>query len=110
MSVQVIVDQQGPLPIKATFNAVTDEPVYLEVNGSVWSAAPATMIGIMVQVDGAVVGKALIFSNTASTHRTVVPSYSQLNLGFGQHTIVLSPVTETTLSDQNDFYTAVIHY
>ena len=39
MSVQVIVDQQGPLPIKATFNSLTDEPVYLEVNGSVWSAA-----------------------------------------------------------------------
>ena len=110
MSVQVIVDQQGPLPIKATFNSLTDEPVYVEVNGSVWSQIPNVPIGILVEVDGTVVGKALIFSNTASTHRTVVPSYAQLNLGFGQHTIVLSPVTETTLSDQNDFYTAVIHY
>ena len=66
MPIQVIVSQQGPLPIKATFNSVGDEPVYLEVNGSVWSASPNTMIGILVEVDGGCVGKALIFSNTAS--------------------------------------------
>src|SRR5215208_2963261 len=105
MSIQVIVDQQGPLPIKATFNLVTDEPVYLEVNGSVWSSSPNTMIGILAEVDGAVAGKALIFSNTPDTHRAVVPSYGQLQLGFGQHTIVLGPVTPTTTSDSNDFYT-----
>lgn len=110
MSVQVIVDQQGPLPIKVTFSLQTDEPVYLEVNGSVWSNTPNTPIGILVEVDGAVVGKAVIFSNGPTTHRTVVPSYAPLQLGFGQHTIVLSPVTPTTTSDNNDFYTAVIHY
>jgi hypothetical protein len=110
MSIQLIVDQQGPLPIQATFNSMTDEPVYLEVNGSVWSIVPDTPIGILVEVDGTVVGKALIFSNQPSTHRTVVPSYGQVQLGPGQHTIVLSPVTPTTTSDANDFYTAVIHY
>ena len=110
MSVQVIVDQQGPLPIKAAFNSLTDEPVYIEVNGSVWSTVPNTLIGILVEVDGVVAGKALIFSNQPTTHRTVVPSYGQVQLGPGQHTIVLSPVTPTTTSDSNDFYTAVIHY
>ena len=110
MPIQVIVDQPGPLPITATFNSVGDEPVYLEVNGSVWSNFPNNMIGILVEVDGAVVGKALIFSNTPETHRAVVPSYAQLQLGFGQHTIVLSPVTPITTSDSNDVYTAVIHY
>lgn len=110
MSIQVIVDQQGPLPIKATFSVPTDEPVYLEVNGSVWSEFPNNMIGILAEVDGVAVGKALIFSNTPDTHRAVVPSYGQLQLGFGQHTIVLSPVTPTTTSDSNDMYTAVIHY
>ncbi len=110
MAIQVIVEQQGPLPIKVPFNVVSDAPVYLEVNGSVWSGTPNTMIGILIEVDGVAVGKALIFSNTAATHRTVVPSYAQLQLGFGQHTITLSPVTPTTTSDFNDFYTAVIHY
>ncbi|HEX7335214.1 MAG TPA: hypothetical protein VF290_27180 [Pyrinomonadaceae bacterium] len=110
MSVQLIIDQQGPLPIKATFNSMTNEPVFVEVNGSVWSTTPNTLIGILVEVDGVVVGKALIFSNGPSTHRAVVPSYGQVQLGPGQHTIVLSPVTPTTTSDVNDFYTAVIHY
>ena len=111
MPVQVIVDQQGPLPIKITFNSLTSSPVYVEVNGSVWSTVPNTMIGIEALVDGInVVGKAMIYSNTASTHRTVVPSYGQIQLGPGQHTIMLSPATPTTTSDQNDFYTAVIHY
>jgi len=110
MAVQVILDQQGPLPIKAAFNSLTDEPVYVEVNGSVWSQMPNTPIGILVEVDGIVIGKALIFSNQPTTHRTVVPSYGQVQLGPGQHTIVLSPVTPTTTSDENDFYTAVIHY
>jgi len=110
MAVQVILDQQGPLPIKAAFNSLTDEPVYVEVNGSVWSQMPNTPIGILVEVDGSAVGKALIFSNQPTTHRTVVPSYGQVQLGPGQHTIVLSPVTPTTTSDENDFYTAVIHY
>ena len=110
MSIQVIVQQQGPLPIKTSFNVVSDAPAYLEVNGSVRSATPNTMIGILAEVDGIAVGKALIFSNTPDTHRAVVPSYGQLQLGFGQHTIVLSPVTPTTTSDPNDFYTAVIHY
>jgi len=110
MPVQVLIAQQGPLPIKATFNSLTDEPVYVEVNGSVWSTTPNTMIGILVEVDGIAVGKALIYSNQASTHRTVVPSYGQVQLGPGQHAITLSPVTGTTTSDGNDSYTAVIHY
>lgn len=64
---------------------------------------PNTPIGILVQVDGIVVGKALIYSNEPTTHRTVVPSYGQVELGPGQHAIVLSPVTGTNTSDVNDF-------
>ena len=110
MPVQVIVQQQGPLPINVTFNSEGNEPVYLEVNGSVFSSVPNIMTGILIQIDGVTVSKALIFSNQASTHRTVVPSYAKVQLGYGQHTIALSPITSTTLSDYNDFYTAVIHY
>jgi len=108
MAIDVIINQQGPLPIKELFNSPGDEPVVLEVNGSVWTQSPNTMIGIQVWIDGNVVGKAQIFSNTATTHRTVVPAYIQLQLPFGQHTIALTPFPGT-VSDVNDFYTAVIH-
>lgn len=112
MAVQVLIgNQKGPLPIKATFQAPGDMPMYLEVTGSVWTTTANQMIGIQVSVDGAVVGVANIFSNTASTHRNVVPRYFPIKLNQGAHTVelTLAPGTTTT-SDFNDFFNAVLHY
>ena len=112
MAVQVLIgNQKGPLPLQASFMAPGDMPMYLEVTGSVWTTTANQMIGIQVAVDGAVLGTANIFSNTASTHRAVVPVYLPIKLAQGSHTIQLSlaPNTKTT-SDFNDFFTAVLHY
>lgn len=110
MALQVVVSQQGPLPIKVSFEALSDAPAYLEVNGSVWSATPDTVIGIGVELDGLEIGTAQIFSNGASTHRVVVPAYIAIQLGEGEHTLTLFANTVSTTSDTNDAYTAVIHY
>jgi hypothetical protein len=108
MPMQVLIQQAGPLPIKAVFNAPTDAPLYLEVNGSVWTQSDDTWIGIGIQVDNNELGPAQIFSNGNGTHRTVVPAYFQLELDEGQHSIVLS--NYGGVSDSNDLYTAVLHY
>ena len=108
MGLQVLIQQTGPLPIKATFNAPTDAPMYLEVNGSVWSQSNNTMIGISVQVDNNVLGQAQIYSNGGATHRTAVPAYFELKLDQGTHAIVLA--NYGGVSDSNDFFTAVLHY
>jgi hypothetical protein len=112
MAVQVLIgNQQGPLPIQATFMAPGDMPMYLEVTGSVWTQTANQMIGIQVTVDGNVIGTANIFSNTASTHRAVVPVYLPIKLTQGSHTIQLSvAASTTTVSDLNDRFTAVLHY
>ena len=110
MSIQVIVQQAGPLPIKVTFKALGDLPTYLEVNGSVWSQSANVVIGIVVNIDGQNAGQAKIFSNGTATHRAVVPAYIPIKLGNGSHTLTLSAATAQTLSDYNDFYTVVIHY
>ena len=110
MAIQLIISQAGPLPITANFNALGDEPMYLEVNGSVWTQTPNNMIGIAIQLDGQAIGAAQIYSNGSATHRAVVPAYIQIQLGEGQHTLTLSATAGTTVSDLNDFYTAVIHY
>lgn len=111
MAIQVLINQKGPLPIKVTFNALGDSPMYIEVNGSVWTQTANQMIGIDVAVDGQVAGTANIFSNASSTHRAVVPAYIPVKLSQGQHTIALTPQAgSSTVSDFNDFYTAVIHY
>lgn len=83
MAIQVIVNQSGPLPITATFNALTDEPMYLEVNGSVWCEYADSMIKIGIDLDGQNVGSAQIYSDGGTTHRTVVPAYIPINLAKG---------------------------
>jgi len=110
MAIQVIVQQAGPLPIKATFQALGDLPTYLSVNGSVWSQSANVLIGIKVNLDGQDVGHAKIFSNGTATHRAVVPTYIPIKLSHGPHTLTLSADTAQTVSDFNDFYTVVIHY
>ena len=110
MSVQVILSQKGALPITAAFNAPGDLTVVLEVNGSVWTQTANQMIGIQVQLDGQNLGQANIFSNGANTHRAVVPAYFKATLQYGvPHKLVLS-APPGTITDFNDFFTAVIHY
>ena len=110
MAIQVIVQQVGPMPITATFQAMGDAPMYLEVTGSVWSQTANVTIGIKVNLDGQDIGHARIFSNGTATHRSVVPAFIPIKLKQGQHTLKLSPESAQTVSDFNDFYTVVIHY
>jgi len=110
MAMQVVINQVGPLPITATFNSPGDEPMYIEVNGSVWSSTANQMLGIGVKLDGKAVGSAQIYSNGVATHRAVVPAYIAVQLSQGQHTLTLFPNNNATVSDYNDLYTAVILY
>ena len=110
MAIQVILSQVGPLPVTATFNAPGDAPMYIEVNGSVWSQSADQMLGIGIKLDGNAVGSAQIYSNGNATHRAVVPAYIAIQLSQGQHTLNLFPNNNVTVSDSNDLYTAVIHY
>jgi hypothetical protein len=110
MPIQVILSQTGPLPITATFNAPGDEPMYLEVSGSVWTQSTNVMTGIGINLDGTKIGAASIYSNGNATHRAVVPAYIQIQLQPGPHTLYLYPNTAQTVSDYNDFFNAVIHY
>ena len=112
MSVQLLLSQKGPLPITVNFKAPSDAPIFLEVNGSVWTQTANTLIGIQVELDGVVLGVAQIFSNTAATHRAVVPAYFPVQLKYGvQHTLTLNVTAGSkTVSDFNDFFTAVLHF
>jgi hypothetical protein len=110
MAIQVILSQAGPLPITATFNSPSDLPAYIEVHGSVWTQSVNQMTGIAIALDGKPVGTAKIYSNLNATHRAVVPAYIAVQLSQGAHTLTLTPATPATVSDLNDFYTAVLNY
>lgn len=111
MAIQVLLQQVGPLPININFQAPGDSPMYIEVQGSVWTTTANSMIGIDIALDGQVIGTATVFSNTPSTHRTVVAAYVPVKLTQGQHQLTLSAKGGSqTTSDFNDNYIAVIHY
>jgi hypothetical protein len=110
MAIQVVIQQVGPLPITVNFNAPGDAPMILEVGGSVWSQSANNMIGIGIKLDGKVLGAAQIYSNGTAEHRAVVPAYVPIQLSQGQHTLALYGNTPGTVSDYNDFFTAVIRY
>jgi hypothetical protein len=105
----ILNQAKGPLPIKATFNAPSDGPTCLVLSGSVWAQSASQLIGIQLELDGKVVGSASIFSNGPSTHRAVVPSYIPVTLTFGQHTVALLPLNAATTSDNNDFFSLILH-
>ena len=111
MGILVIANQHaGPLPIKLSFDAPSDGPACLVVSGSAWTGTANQMIGVEVSIDGVAVGRASIFSNHASTHRAVVPTYIPVKLTIGAHTLELSPSTSATVTDFNDLFDAVLDY
>jgi len=111
MPVMSILNQaKGGLPISASFSAPTDGPACLVLSGSVWTGTANQMIGVGLELDGVLLGSASIFSNLATTHRAVVPSYIPVNLTFGTHKLTLVPTTATTTSDFNDLFDVVLIY
>src|SRR4051812_28144389 len=111
MAILSILNQaKGPLPIHSTFKAPSDGPSWLIVSGSVWCGSANQMIGVQLELDGKVVGSAQIFSNAASTHRAVVPTYIPVTLSAGTHTINLLPLNASTTSDFNDFFDVILQY
>jgi hypothetical protein len=100
----------GPLPIATTFNAPSDGPACFVLSGSVWSGTANQTIGVTLEVDGVVIGSASIFSNAASTHRAVVPSYIPVTLKIGPHKLAIVASNTVTASDLNDRFDVGLFY
>jgi len=111
MAVLKILNQvKGPLPLNANFTGPSDAPSCFVLAGSVWSTTPNQVIGVQLQLDGKVIGTASIYSNAASTHRVVVPSYIPVTLSIGPHSISVVPLNSHTTTDYNDFFEVVLLY
>ena len=105
MQILPIINQVGPLPLKAQFQAPLDGPAVLVVTGSLWTQSANTLLTMNVQLDGTSIGTATIFSNGASTHRTFPALFLGVNLTYGQHVLTFTPGANT-ISDLNDTFTA----
>src|SRR5262249_37688290 len=111
MALLVIANQQkGPLPLTLPFNSPTDGQASLMITGSVWTGTANQLIGIQVTLDGQPIGSAEIYSNLATTHRAVVPTYIPVKLKIGAHKVGLQVLNSVTTSDFNDFFDVVLFY
>jgi hypothetical protein len=110
MQVLQIINQPGPLPIKASFTAPLDGPAMLVVTSSLWSSIANTMLQMYVQLDGSPLATGQLFSNGASTHRALPTLFVGFNLTYGQHTLTLTLSGSGVTSDFNDFFNASLIY
>jgi hypothetical protein len=108
MQVLQIINQPGPLPIKALFAAPLDGPALIVVTSSLWSGAANTMLQLYVALDGNQIATGQVFSNGASTHRVLPTLFIGVPLTYGQHTLTLTLGGANVTSDQNDFFNASI--
>jgi hypothetical protein len=110
MQVLEIINQSGPLPIKASFNSPLDGPSLIVVTGSLWATAANTQMQLIVFLDQTQIAIGTLFSNGASTHRTMPTLFIQVNLTAGTHQLALFPGGNAVTSDANDPFNASLIY
>jgi len=110
MQVLQIINQPGPLPLKAQFNAPLDGPALLVVTSTLWSTVANVPLQLFVSLDGNQIATGQIFSNGQSTHRALPTLFIGFNLTFGQHTLTLTLGGNGVTSDLNDFFNASLLY
>ena len=110
MQVLQIINQAGPLPIKAQFSAPLDGPALLVVTSTLWGTAPDILLQLNVQLDGTQIGTGQIFSNAQSTHRALPTLFIGFLLTYGQHTLTLTLGGANVTSDVNDLFNASLIY
>ena len=108
----VILDGNGPLPLRATFQSPTDGDVVFAISGTAWTQNAASLIGCTLTLDGQLIGKpAICFANQNANHqalRTTFILYSGLKSG--DHAIVVQALNGQTVTDINDYFQVVMFY
>ena len=108
----ILLDQSGPLPVSANFNAPSDGPVIFVLTGTAWTATAGQLIGINLYLDGNAIGNAsMCFSNEDTSHKTLRPTFIPYDgLTAGPHTIQVVPAFTSTVTDLNDYFQVTLLY
>jgi len=110
MQVLQIINQPGPLPLKAQFNAPLNGPALLVVTSSLWTSTANTMMQLFVSLDGTQIATGQTWSNGPSTHRVLPTLFIGFTLTAGQHVLTLSLGGAGVTSDLNDSFNASLLY
>jgi hypothetical protein len=94
----------------ATFTTSGQNPLLILVSGTAYTASTATpMLDIAVQLDGQVIGHMVVYTNEASSHKTLpTRAFTVPAPPAGSHTLGMLFGNASTISDANDFYNATV--
>lgn len=106
---KTLIQSQGPLPLKVTFQAPADGPVFFMLSGSAWTTNAPTMLKVFLQLDGTTIGTASVYANQSSIHQALVSIVAPANLTDGQHAIAVV-ATGNTVTDLNDNFQVTLIY
>ena len=102
----ILLDTQGPLPLKATFDSPISGAVVFVLSGTAWTTKAPALIGVTLALDGAIIGKAaMCYANLNSNHqalRTTFILFDKMTLG--EHTITIQSADPNTVTDLNDYF------
>lgn len=112
----ILLDANGPLPVKTTFQAPSDGSVMFVLSGTGYTSLQPTLIGITLSLDGAVIGKATCFATTSYALQT--PAHWAMrttfvavnNLTPGEHTITVAAQDYGTMTNQTDTFQVTLFY
>jgi hypothetical protein len=112
MAFHKLLSVSGPLPIKANFSVSADGPVDFFITSTAWTTTAGTWIGIAVAVNGVGIDNVNMFANFVQQHMTLPTLFLTANITDQtvQQTIVISPNTAQTVTDQNDVFTVWAQY
>ncbi len=104
MTYYIAQNQNGPLPQKYPFDLPISGDVTIAFSGSCYCRFTNGIAGVRVNLDDVHIGDVPLYFNNANQHLTLPTAFFAVNLEFGPHTITLSPLTDHTLADKNDYF------
>lgn len=83
--------------------------LYIQFAGSGWRGS-AGKVSVDLLMDGTVIATASVFTNEASSHKSLVPVAVLIPAAAGQHTFTVAPTPGSgTNIDQNDYFTVTVN-
>lgn len=111
VNAEVLLDEYGPLPVSANFQAPADGSVMFVLSGTAWTQRAPTLTEVNLLLDGQSIGSAMCYANQNASHQALRITFIIFpNLTQGNHLLQIVPANGGTVTDVNDYFQVTILY
>ena len=112
VNAMVLLDTNGPLPVKATFNSPVEGSVMFVLTATAWTETDNTLVMVTLALDDAEIGNSsMCFSNGSYSHMALRPTFIPYDsLTIGEHTIYVDAGNSNAIGDLNDYFQVTMFY